>query len=185
MPACGRVLTDPRVDALRTPGQGKYAHPEVERRFRLAGAPGTARSEWLIEDRYLDGLRMRLRRVTQGDVVVHKLTQKVRGDEADPATVSLTTMYLSTEEHTRLTELPGADLVKARRMHPVGERVLAVDAFSGALDGLVLAEVEVRSLDEVLDLPAWIGAEVTHDDRFSGGRLARATPEEIAELLAG
>ncbi|HVF19174.1 MAG TPA: hypothetical protein VNA14_02915 [Mycobacteriales bacterium] len=177
-------MPDSHFDARRTPGQGKYARPEVERRFRVTDDPGPGEAEWRIEDRYLDGLWMRLRRVAQGDVVVHKLTQKVRGDEQDPATVSLTTMYISAEEHAVLAELPGAILVKVRRLHPIDTSWLAVDTFLGALEGLLLAEVEVTSLDDDLALPAWIGDEVTHDDRFSGGLLARATPDDIAALLS-
>jgi CYTH domain-containing protein len=33
-------------------------------------------------------------------------------------------------------------------------------------------------------MPVWLGTEVTHDDRYSGGRLARATPDEVRALLA-
>jgi CYTH domain-containing protein len=51
------------------------------------------------------------------------------------------------------------------------------------LDGLLLAEVEVDDLTAARHLPAWLGEEVTHDDRFSGGRLAGLDERSAAELL--
>ena len=50
------------------------------------------------------------------------------------------------------------------------------------LDGLRLAEVEVDDLGAERPLPSWLGPEVTHDDRFSGGRLAGL--DDAADLLA-
>jgi CYTH domain-containing protein len=52
------------------------------------------------------------------------------------------------------------------------------------LQGLRLAEIEVRDLAEPLDLPEWVTAEVTHDDRFSGGRLAGTDEAQLRELLS-
>lgn len=41
-----------------------------------------------------------------------------------------------------------------------------VDVFLGANAGLVLAEVELESADQEIDLPPWVGTEVTSDRRF-------------------
>jgi CYTH domain-containing protein len=170
-------------DWQRAPGQGRYARPERERRFLVAdGAPsgGAAR---LIEDTYLDGLRLRLRRVSHGGRTVHKLTQKVRPDETDPAEVLLTNMYLSAQEFARLLTLPGATLVKTRTLVAGINHTFAVDDFQGPLAGLRLVEVEVADLAEPVDLPAWVGREVTHDDRFSGGSLARLEAAAARQLI--
>ena len=51
-------------------------------------------------------------------------------------------------------------------------------------DGLRLAEVEVEDLAAPRQLPDWLGPEVTHDDRFSGGRLAALDERSAADLLA-
>ena len=62
--------------------------------------------------------------------------------------------------------------------------MLSVDQFEGNLDGLVLAEVELR--EDAARLPA-LGlavADVTSEDRFSGVRLAHLSVEEAALLLA-
>lgn len=57
-----------------------------------------------------------------------------------------------------------------------------VDRFRDGLNGLVLAEVEVDG-DEELPLPAWVGREVTRDDRYSGGELARVGAQRLPRLL--
>lgn len=137
----------------------------------------------LIEDRYLDGLRLRLRRVSRQGRSIHKLTQKVRSDENEPAEVFITNMYLSEAEYARLLALPGHLVVKTRSVVPSMSHQFVVDEFHGRLAGLRLVEVEVRDLAEPLHLPGWLGQEVTHDDRFSGGRLAVADEAAVQELL--
>lgn len=165
----------------RVPGQGRYARPERERRFLVRSRPVTHDAR-AIEDRYLDGTRLRLRAVRAGDEAVYKLTQKVRPDPDDPAEVALTNLYLTEQEHARLCALPAAVLTKTRSACGGG---FVLDELHGHLDGLLLAEVEVDDLQAPLDLPAWVGDEVTSDDRWSGGRLARATPDEVRALLGG
>lgn len=171
-------------DWQRAPGRGRYAKPERERRFLTAGDPPPGEAARLIEDRYLDGLRLRLRRVTQDGRAVHKLTQKVRPDESNPAEVLLTNIYLSAQEYARLLALPGSTLVKSRKLVVDPTHTFAIDDFQGPLAGLRLAEVEVTDLDEPLDLPSWLGEEVTRDDRYSGGRLASLDEHQARELLA-
>ncbi|MGJ4856241.1 CYTH domain-containing protein [Labrys sp. KB_33_2] len=49
----------------------------------------------------------------------------------------------------------------------------AVDVFTGANDGLVLAEVELEHEDQPVSLPGWVGEEVTGDRRYGNSNLAR------------
>ncbi|MCM1483393.1 MAG: CYTH domain-containing protein [Muribaculaceae bacterium] len=51
-----------------------------------------------------------------------------------------------------------------------------VDMFHGRLDGLILAEIELRSEDEPVTLPSFIGEEVTGDSRYYNSVLAISTP---------
>lgn len=90
---------------------------------------------------------------------------------------------MSAEEHARLSALPAAVLTKTRQICPYDGRAFVLDDFTGVLAGLRLAEVEVADLAAPVALPPWAGREVTHDDRFSGGRLAVAGAAEVAELL--
>ncbi len=169
----------------REPGQGKYARTERERRFLVRGVVPVGEAERLIEDRYLDGTRLRLRRVTDGDQTVHKLTQKVRPDESDPSEVLTTNLYLSQDEYTRLSTLPGSVLVKTRVVVATSTCDFVVDEFQGRLHGLRLAEVEVRELADSLHLPPWVGDEVTHDNRFSGGHLAVMDERQLSCSAVG
>jgi adenylate cyclase len=47
-----------------------------------------------------------------------------------------------------------------------------VDEFYGDNEGLVMAEVELKSEDEKPEWPAWIDTEVTHDPRYYNLQLA-------------
>lgn len=50
-------------------------------------------------------------------------------------------------------------------------RTWEVDVFSGANEGLVLAEVELNNENDVVDLPAWVGDEVSGDPRYYNASL--------------
>lgn len=168
----------------RVPGRGRYAHAELERRFLVVAQPPASGDERQIEDRYLHGLRLRLRRISGDGTPVHKLTQKVRPDDTDPAAVAITNIYLDADEWQRLCTLPADVLVKTRRIVTVDNVDFAYDELHGRHDGIRLAEVEVSDLDAPLPCPPWLGGEVTHDDRFSGGRLAAAADDDVRALLA-
>lgn len=158
-------------DWRRAPGRGRYARVERDRRFLVSGDPPGLGEPRHIEDRYLDGTTLRLRRLTVGDERVHKLTQKIRWS-GGLLEVSTTNVYLTGEEFERFASLPAATVSKTRRMCAFEGSTFAVDEFHGRLAGLVLAEIEVPSADREVVLPPWVGAEVTYDERYSGGSLA-------------
>ncbi|GAB2682050.1 CYTH domain-containing protein [Nocardia goodfellowii] len=172
------------VNWLRQPGVGKYAQLERERRFLLSGMPARATAPRLIEDRYIVGTRLRLRRVEVDSQVVYKLCQKVRPEESVPSTVAITNIYLDQAEYEQLGQLPAATLRKTRRRWQIGDDTFVVDEFHGDLAGLLLAEIELSDLSRDLSLPAPIGKEVTADERFSGGYLAHASADQKARLLS-
>ena len=47
-----------------------------------------------------------------------------------------------------------------------------VDEFHGANEGLIVAEVELDREDQTIDLPPWVGSEVTGDARYYNMNLA-------------
>jgi adenylate cyclase len=53
-----------------------------------------------------------------------------------------------------------------------GGLVWEVDEFSGANAGLVIAEIELPSEQHAIELPAWIGQEVTGQKQYYNGSLA-------------
>ncbi|MBC2703312.1 CYTH domain-containing protein [Desulfobacula sp.] len=46
-----------------------------------------------------------------------------------------------------------------------------IDLFSGDNQGLVVAEIELDSIDQAFEKPDWIGEEVTHDPRYFNSNL--------------
>lgn len=48
-----------------------------------------------------------------------------------------------------------------------------LDVFSGANEGLVLAEIELESEHQHIDLPDWAGQDVSGDKRYYNAYLAR------------
>jgi CYTH domain-containing protein len=136
-----------------------------------------------IIDLYISGTRLRLRRTEKDGEVVYKLGQKVRPEPERPEVVKLTNIYLSEQEYSTLQSLGGAEIVKTRwRWSPDGAPMV-VDEFGGRLAGLILAETELKPDEPRHPGPPQAVAEVTDDDRFSGGTLARTTAEEIEGLL--
>lgn len=62
---------------------------------------------------------------------------------------------------------------------PQDTNVWELDQFKLNLEGLWIAEIELKSLDENVIFPEWIGREVTNDSRYSNVRLAReGIPDE-------
>ncbi|WP_182087306.1 CYTH domain-containing protein [Aureimonas sp. ME7] len=77
-------------------------------------------------------------------------------------------------------ELEGARIghvvEKRRHLHPLGDVTIEIDVFSGSLSPLVLAEIELPAIDHPVPLPAWIGAEVSADKRYTNASLALNGP---------
>jgi CYTH domain-containing protein len=160
---------------------GRYARLEREQRWLAAAVPASAEPVASITDLYISGTRLRLRHRQRGSDAVYKLGQKVRVGDT-PEFVYLTSMYLSADEHARLMGLPGASVHKTRWKVAHGDQWLAVDEFHDRHQGLVLTEVELAQSADRLAMPSFAAADVTEDDRFSGGSLAFASSEELAAL---
>jgi CYTH domain-containing protein len=124
----------------------------------------------VIEDRYLPGTGLRLRKVTAPDgTIVFKLGKKYRGSGLSSR--PMTNIYLDAAEHAALAALPAAPLTKRR--YAMGDG-FAIDVFGGPLAGLVLAEISADDDAElaVIVAPPWCVAEVTDDPAYAGGTLA-------------
>lgn len=61
---------------------------------------------------------------------------------------------------------------KTRYKIPIDDLIWEVDDFAGTNQGLVLAEVELTSPEQVVSLPSWIGLEVSDDPRYFNSYLA-------------
>lgn len=62
---------------------------------------------------------------------------------------------------------------KTRHEIPAGDHTFEVDEFHGEHEGLILAEIELKSVDELFDRPDWLGEEVTGDERYYNAALSK------------
>jgi adenylate cyclase len=62
---------------------------------------------------------------------------------------------------------------KMRSRIAIGDLVWEVDEFLGSSLGLIIAEVELRSADQVVAVPDWVGEEVSSDRRYFNSYLAK------------
>lgn len=170
----------------------KYAHMERERRFLLRSYPPElepAHYHTQIFDNYITGTRLRLRKVREPykREWTFKLTQKFAPNPEDLSRTWITNIYLTREEYEMFAHLEGNEIRKNRYPYEREGRKFSVDVFLGALHGLVLAETEFESDDELkaFQMPSFAVMEVTNDPMFTGGRLVELTADQIREELKG
>jgi len=154
---------------------------EIERRFLVrdpCAAPGgsVAHAYHIVQGYFgcIDGLRVRVR---------------IRADERNECRAFLTfkgarrglcrpefEYPLELDRAQRaLGTLPAAQIIRKTRYEIACQNGLSwlVDQFEGPNAGLVLAEIELDHPDQEIELPAWIGEEVTFNRRYGNSWLAR------------
>ena len=155
----------------------EYTAVERERRWLCRDVPRrlVVQTE-AITDLYVTGARLRLReaRPTDGGAPRLRLSRKA---DVDAHTRLITSIYLPEEEFAVLAaSLAGVRIRKLRhRLQRLAGVAVSVDEFQGGLDGLILAEAEFETPDQLaaFPMPDFAVREVTDDPRFTGGNLAR------------
>jgi CYTH domain-containing protein len=168
----------------------KYAHMERERRFLLRTLPPElepAHYHTQIFDNYITNTRLRLRKVREPykREWTFKLTQKFAPSPEDLSRTLITNLYLTQAEYEMFAHLEGNEIRKNRYPYEHEGRKFSIDAFLGSLHGLILAETEFES-DEEMDgfqMPSFAVMEVTNDPMFTGGRLVELTADQIREEI--
>lgn len=62
---------------------------------------------------------------------------------------------------------------KTRHRIVLGDLVWEVDEFHGENQGLIMAEVELSDEHQAIELPSWVGKEVSHDSRYYNANLVQ------------
>lgn len=154
---------------------------EIERKFLLANEDWricVSRSSRLRDGvlAFYDGRKIRIRFYDQtATLTVKGPRHGISRDEFEyeiPASDGLVLL----ERHCK-----GEVLEKTRHHIPVGDLEWSVDEYHGLLDGLLLAEVELPSEHVVPELPAWIGREVTGQEKYRKVNLVKARKKKIAD----
>lgn len=157
---------------------------EIERRFLVRGEAWRAhvcgqadlRQGYLLADGQGRTVRVRLsQRDGEGQAwLTLKAPQPQGSGEGEGALTRLEFEYpIPVDDARALLRLASHELAKRRyRLDwPGGDWVL--DVFEGDNAPLVVAEVELASVDSPLDLPAWCGREISGRHELSNASLAR------------
>ena len=170
----------------------KYERVERERRFLLRALPPGLEltgEHAQITDNYITGTRLRLRksRWPATNEWTLKLTQKFTPQPPDFSRTLITSIYLNEYEYEVLSVFEANELRKNRYPFEHEGRRYAVDVFLGPLRGLILAETDFDT-DEEMDAfrpPPFAFREVTREELFTGARLVGLTAEDIRRELKG
>ena len=154
----------------------KYSVAEIERRWiaELAQVgPLDAFSRREIEDKYLTGTRIRLRKVcaTAETAAIFKLGKKYgKGNTFSEQVVSI---YLTEDEFNTMSTMPGTTATKTRYTIAGG----ALDVYHHPRSGFAVFEMEFETESAALHYtpPSFACQEITHDQAYSGFTLSQGT----------
>ena len=170
--------------------ESRYARVERERRYLLEDLPeGLTRAEHHLQitDNYITGTRLRIRKVRdpRTNKWVVKFTQKFAPNPNDLSRTIITSLYLNAHEAETLSIFEANEIRKNRYYHEFEGRRFSIDMFLGDLFGLVLAESDFDT-DEELDrfaTPSFAIADVTNNELFSGGKLSELKYEDVRKEI--
>ncbi len=145
---------------------------EIERKFLLAS--DAWRSQVSRSQRLVQGYLVSAAAVTSGAA---RSSVRVRiGGEQAWLNIKSSNLGLARQEYEYEVPLADAEAMLARLCDGVVEKIrhyvahanheFEVDEFFGANDGLVVAELELDSIDEAYERPDWLGQEVSSLPRY-------------------
>ena len=147
----------------------KYSALEIERRWLvdLAAAGDLGSVPWRkIEDLYVEGSQLRLRKVTQPDgACIFKFGKKY--GKSSTLSEPVANLYLTAAEYEQLSMLPGAATSKRRYSLAGG----ALDIYEQPRAGLAVFEVEFGDEEAArrYEPPDFVTREITGEPSPSGG----------------
>lgn len=146
---------------------------EIERKFLVAGEGwrAEAESERRLRQAYLADTGRAAIRVRIEDKACAFLTVK---SAAAGMTRQEFEYPLPLADAEALFDLRQGSTVEKTRFHvPYAGRRWEVDVYAGDNAGLVVAEIELESEAAAVELPPWLGREVTGEQRYYASALAR------------
>ena len=144
---------------------------EIERKFLVKGDyKSQAFSHSHIEQGYIPCAPGRTVRVRIRDEKAY-LTIKGKSDKAGLSRYEFETEIPFDEAHNLMNLCAPGRIDKVRWLVKSGEHTFEVDEFFGDNEGLVVAEVELQSEDELFVRPDFLGEEVTGDRKYYNSHL--------------
>lgn len=81
---------------------------------------------------------------------------------------------ITIDEATALLNLCEDGVIDKTRFEvKIGNHIYEIDEFYGENDGLLMAEIELKSEAEQFEKPDWLGGEVTNDKRYYNSYLSK------------
>jgi len=146
---------------------------EIERKFLVIGdawREGVSRSEPMVQG-YLAGppaARCSVRVRIAGDISFLNIKSAASGVVRDEYEYEI-----PPDDARRMLEtLAGKVVAKVRHHVDVDGHLFEVDEFGGDNAGLVVAEIELDTVDAAFPRPRWLGREVSHLARYYNLNLA-------------
>ena len=142
---------------------------EIERKFLVRGDAWRALGRAAVfRQGYLSTVKERTVRIRvvgdQGWITVKGLTVGATRAEFEYA--------IPVDDAHEMLELCAQPLIeKTRTVVDLGDLQWEIDEFTGPNEGLIVAEVELQRGDQEIDLPDWVGDEVTDDPRYYNANL--------------
>jgi adenylate cyclase len=145
---------------------------EIERKFLVRNGAwrDKATRRTLIRQAYLGTANKSSIRVRINDDGVATLTIKSRPVELKRLELEYPIPVAEAEALIRLRE--GSVVEKLRHIVPWHDLAWEIDVFTGDNSGLLIAEIELRDARQTVELPGWIGGEVTGQAQYYNSFLA-------------
>ena len=64
-------------------------------------------------------------------------------------------------------------LIKPQSYRKIDKHLWEIDVFHGENEGLIIAEVELEDEKEQINIPNWIGDEISDDERYFNFNLSK------------
>ena len=100
------------------------------------------------------------------------LTIKGKGNDSGTTRLEWETLIPVKEAEQLLSLCEKGIIDKIRYEIPHGNHLYELDIFSGENQGLIIAEIELKSETEQFLKPDWLGAEVTGDEKYYNAYLS-------------
>lgn len=150
--------------------QGGEMAKEIERKFLVKGLSWKDQGEGVLyRQGYLNSIKERVVRVR---TIGNKGFLTIKGITVDVSRLEFEYEIPFTDAKQMLDELVEKPIIEKNR-YKIQQNGLMweIDEFLGDNEGLIVAEVELQDEQQALDLPSWVGEEVSSDPRYFNNNL--------------
>ncbi len=142
---------------------------EIERKFLVVGDTWRDGKQTILKQGYLNRDKQRTVRVRIAD---EKAFITIKGITTGISRTEFEYEIPITDATTMLALCDGPLIEKTRYIVHYQGMTWEIDEFHGMNSGLVVAEIELQSSNQIFTKPDWVSEEVTHDKRYFNSNLS-------------